>query len=145
MITLDADTQLPRETARRLVGTLAHPLNRLRFDPQTGEGNSGYTILQPRTEVRPVSANRSLFFDFECLLFRRTPENTLLNHDLFEGLHVRIGLASDIVSDAMVGAAPLLTAWFFSPYVADRISRPISPETEFLESPKATGSICPGP
>ena len=36
IITLDADTQLPREAARRLIGTLAHPLNRARFDPDHG-------------------------------------------------------------------------------------------------------------
>jgi cyclic beta-1,2-glucan synthetase len=33
VITLDTDTQLPRDSARRLVGTMAHPLNRPRFDP----------------------------------------------------------------------------------------------------------------
>ena len=32
VITLDMDTQLPREAAARLVGTLAHPLNRPRLD-----------------------------------------------------------------------------------------------------------------
>ena len=36
VITLDADTQMPRDTAGRLVGTLAHPLNQPRFDPEPG-------------------------------------------------------------------------------------------------------------
>ena len=44
-----------------LIGTLAHPLNRAEFDPVTGEIKAGHTILQPRTQVRPASANRSLF------------------------------------------------------------------------------------
>ena len=35
VLTLDADTQLPHETARRLIATLAHPLNQPRFDPLT--------------------------------------------------------------------------------------------------------------
>ena len=61
VITLDADTVLPREAARELIGTLAHPLNRAEFDPATGEIKAGYSILQPRTQVRPASANRSLF------------------------------------------------------------------------------------
>ena len=61
VITLDADTVLPREGARQLVGTLAHPLNRAEFDSTTGEIKAGHTILQPRTQVRPASANRSLF------------------------------------------------------------------------------------
>ena len=32
VITLDSDTDLPLDAARKLVGTLAHPLNRARFD-----------------------------------------------------------------------------------------------------------------
>ncbi len=61
VITLDADTMLPRETVHRLIGTLAHPLNRLRSEPLIGEKVAGYTILQPRTEIHPLSANRSVF------------------------------------------------------------------------------------
>ncbi len=135
IITLDADTLLPRETAHRLIGTLAHPLHRVRFDSRTGEGISGYTVLQPRTEIHPLSANRSIFskifsgsigldlystatsdvyqdlfgegiytgkgiYDiaaFKRILSRRVPDNALLSHDLFEGLHVRVGLVTDIV------------------------------------------------
>ena len=36
VITLDTDTQLPRDAARQLVGTMAHPLNRPVFDPVRG-------------------------------------------------------------------------------------------------------------
>ena len=36
VITLDSDTDLPLDAARKLVGTLAHPLNRARFDEQLG-------------------------------------------------------------------------------------------------------------
>ena len=61
VITLDADTVLPREAAHHLIGTMAHPLNRAEFDPVTGEITAGHTILQPRTQVRPASSNRSLF------------------------------------------------------------------------------------
>src|SRR6185436_10586543 len=48
VITLDADTQLPRGAAARLVGTLAHPLNRARLDPRERRVVEGYGILQPR-------------------------------------------------------------------------------------------------
>ena len=48
VITLDADTRLPRGAARRLVGAMAHPLNRPRFDPGQGRVVAGYAILQPR-------------------------------------------------------------------------------------------------
>ena len=61
VITLDSDTQLPMEAARRLVGTLAHPLNAPRFDPQIGRVTEGYGVLQPRVGVDLVSANASSF------------------------------------------------------------------------------------
>ena len=61
VITLDADTLLPRESARRLIGTLAHILNRAEFDSASGEVKAGYTILQPRVQVRPTVINQSLF------------------------------------------------------------------------------------
>ncbi|HEV8702916.1 MAG TPA: glucoamylase family protein [Candidatus Polarisedimenticolia bacterium] len=48
VITLDADTRLPLGAARRLVGAMAHPLNRPRFDPRKGRVVEGYAILQPR-------------------------------------------------------------------------------------------------
>ncbi len=61
VITLDADTQLPREAAARLVATLAHPLNRPVFDPAQGRVVSGYGVLQPRVSLSLVAATRSLF------------------------------------------------------------------------------------
>ncbi len=61
VITLDADTKLPREAARRLVGTLAHPLNRPFFDPEQGRVVDGYGVLQPRVSLGVVAAMRSLF------------------------------------------------------------------------------------
>ena len=48
IITLDADTQLPRETVGRLIGKMAHPLNRPRFDPALGRVVEGYGVMQPR-------------------------------------------------------------------------------------------------
>ena len=48
VITLDTDTRLPMGAARRLVGAMAHPLNRPRFDPRKGRVVRGYGILQPR-------------------------------------------------------------------------------------------------
>ena len=135
VITLDADTILGRDSARRLVGTLAHPLNHAQADPRTGRVVHGYGLLQPRTEITPASANYSRFsrifagdigldlythavsnvyqdlfgsgiyigkgiYDvdaFENSLAGRVPENTLLSHDLFEGIHARAGLVTDIV------------------------------------------------
>jgi len=134
VITLDADTYLPRDSARRLIATLAHPLNRAEFDPHSGAVIAGYTVLQPRVEIRPTSANQSLFtrdfaqdtgldlytravsdvyqdlfgeglyagkgiYDvaaFKRSLDGRVPDNALLSHDLFEGIHGRAGLVTDV-------------------------------------------------
>ncbi len=133
VITLDSDTQLPHDTARRMIETLSHPLNRARFD-STGHVESGYTIIQPRVSPSLPSTSGSpfsrLFSDpvgidpytntvsdvyqdltgegsyhgkgiydvraFNRVLSGRFPEAWLLSHDLIEGAHVRVGLASDI-------------------------------------------------
>ena len=59
VITLDTDTQLPRDAAKQLVGALAHPLNRARFDQRTV--CAGYGILQPRMAESLSGANRSRY------------------------------------------------------------------------------------
>ncbi|MGI6705295.1 MAG: GH36-type glycosyl hydrolase domain-containing protein [Clostridia bacterium] len=61
VITLDADTQLPRDAAKRLVGTIAHPLNRPVMDMVAGKVVEGYGILQPRMGITVTSASRSRF------------------------------------------------------------------------------------
>ena len=135
VITLDADTRLPRGAARRLIGKMAHPLNCPRLDPRTGRVIEGYAVLQPRvTPSLPMGREGSVFqrvfsgpggidpyafavsdvyqdllgegsftgkgiYDvdvFEAALAGRVPENTLLSHDLLEGIFARAGLVSDI-------------------------------------------------
>ncbi|MEO8376298.1 MAG: glucoamylase family protein, partial [Candidatus Sumerlaeota bacterium] len=61
VITLDTDTQLPRDAARQLVGTIAHPLNKPEIDPRRGVVTKGYGILQPRVGVSLPTARRSWF------------------------------------------------------------------------------------
>jgi hypothetical protein len=51
VITLDSDTHLPLDTAHKLVGALAHPLNRAFYDEKKKRITEGYTILQPRMAV----------------------------------------------------------------------------------------------
>jgi cyclic beta-1,2-glucan synthetase len=135
VITLDADTRLPRGTAARLVGTMAHPLNRPSFNAALGRVVDGYGVVQPRvTPSLPTDREGSLFqrifsgpsgidpyasavsdvyqdlfhegsftgkgiYDldaFEAALGGKVKENTLLSHDLFEGIFARAALASDI-------------------------------------------------
>ncbi|MCC6861507.1 MAG: hypothetical protein IT158_23260 [Bryobacterales bacterium] len=59
VITLDSDTQIPRDTARKLIATAAHPLNQPVIDPVERIIRDGYTILQPRISISMESAARS--------------------------------------------------------------------------------------
>ncbi|MGH7618629.1 MAG: cyclic beta 1-2 glucan synthetase, partial [Gemmatimonadaceae bacterium] len=61
VITLDADTMLPRGAAAALIGTIAHPLNRAEYDETRGRVVRGYGILQPRVGVSLASASQSRF------------------------------------------------------------------------------------
>jgi cyclic beta-1,2-glucan synthetase len=61
VITLDTDTKLPRDAARQLVGTMAHPLNRARYDAASGRVTEGYGILQPRVAASLAEAGRSRY------------------------------------------------------------------------------------
>ncbi|MBN2145846.1 MAG: hypothetical protein JW726_00600, partial [Anaerolineales bacterium] len=140
VITLDSDTVLPRDAARELIAVLAHPLNRAHLKP-VGAGESGeevvsgYTILQPRTDINPLSSSASYFTrifsgdngldlytravsdvyqdlfgegsyigkgayevdSFERSLENCIPENSLLSHDLLEGIHGRTALVTSTV------------------------------------------------
>ncbi|MEN6607869.1 MAG: cyclic beta 1-2 glucan synthetase, partial [Bryobacteraceae bacterium] len=61
VITLDTDTQLPRDSAWQFVGAMAHPLNRARYDETKQRVMEGYGILQPRVAVSMPGANRSRY------------------------------------------------------------------------------------
>ena len=61
VITLDSDSQLPRDAAAKLVGTILHPLNRPYFNPAVGRVTAGYGILQPRISITATSAKATRF------------------------------------------------------------------------------------
>lgn len=61
VITLDADTQLTRNSAKKLIGTISHPLNKAYFDPQQGRVTKGYGIIQPRISITLDSSSKSIF------------------------------------------------------------------------------------
>jgi cyclic beta-1,2-glucan synthetase len=134
VITLDADTQLPHGSARRLIETIAYPLNRAELTEDGRNRVRGYTIIQPRVSITLPSATATrftrLFTDargtdpycqavsdlyqdvfgegiyhgkgiydvraFHKILTGRFPEQRLLSHDLIEGAHVGVGLATDV-------------------------------------------------
>ncbi|MBI2681209.1 MAG: cyclic beta 1-2 glucan synthetase [Candidatus Solibacter usitatus] len=61
VITLDTDTQLPRDAAWQFVGAMAHPLNQPRFSEDQQRVTEGYGILQPRVAVSLPGTNRSRY------------------------------------------------------------------------------------
>jgi len=61
VITVDEDTMMPYNSARMLVETMAHPLNRPRFDEHKKYVVEGYSILHPRLSSDMPEADRSRF------------------------------------------------------------------------------------
>ncbi len=61
VITLDTDTQLPRDAAVKMIGTMAHPLNHPRFSSRRKRVVEGYSILQPRVSNTLPGNDSSLF------------------------------------------------------------------------------------
>jgi len=111
VITLDTDTQLPREAARQLVGTMAHPLNRPVFDAARGTVREGYSILQPRVGVSLPSARRSWFvrlFAGDAGIDPYTREVSDVYQDVFhEGSFIGKGIYDvDAFQRAMAGRFP---------------------------------------
>jgi len=61
VITLDTDTQLPRDSAWQFVGAMAHPLNRAQYSEQRQRIDEGYGILQPRVAESLPGMKRSRY------------------------------------------------------------------------------------
>lgn len=61
VITIDEDTQLVRDSARKLVGAMAHPLNRPVLSEDGQSVCKGFSLMQPRVVAGVENANRSLF------------------------------------------------------------------------------------
>ncbi|MEY4744914.1 MAG: hypothetical protein RL272_859, partial [Candidatus Parcubacteria bacterium] len=133
VLTIDEDTELARDSARALIGTIDHPLNRPIIDPVRRVVTRGYGIVMPRPALRfkegqtsafsrifgglpGIEAYSSVVSDLHQDLFGdgmfqgkgiydvdavtvtmegRIPENTVLSHDLLEGLYARAGTAAD--------------------------------------------------
>src|SRR6185295_5469975 len=125
---------LPHGSARKLIETIAHPLNKVELTEDRRSRLRGYTIIQPRVSITLPSATATrftrLFTDargsdpycqavsdvyqdvfgeaiyhgkgiydvraFHKILTSRFPDQRLLSHDLIEGAHVGVGLATDV-------------------------------------------------
>ena len=135
VITLDSDTNLVLDTAKELVGAMAHVLNKPIIDKKRNIVIDGYGIMQPRIGIDLDSSRKTLFtkiyagmggidsysgaisnvyqdnflegaftgkgiYDlnvFNQVLENSIPENTVLSHDLLEGIYARCGLVSDVI------------------------------------------------
>ncbi len=111
VIVLDSDTELPRDSARELAATLAHPLNHAVFDARLGRVTEGYSILQPRVGITLASANSSRFarlFAGECGIDPYTRAVSDVYQDVFgEGSFIGKGIYDvDAVHQAMTGKFP---------------------------------------
>ncbi len=112
VITLDADTKLPIDSIRQLVGTAAHPLNWPVLDPVTRRVVSGYSILQPRvTPTLPQRREHSLFhqlFSGACGMDAYSSAVSEVYQDLFgHGTYSGKGLYEvDSFEAALTGRVP---------------------------------------
>ncbi|MFL9484069.1 GH36-type glycosyl hydrolase domain-containing protein [Chitinophagaceae bacterium LWZ2-11] len=61
IITLDTDTLLPRDAAWKMIGTMAHPLNKAVYSKEKQRVSMGYTILQPRVSTSLPNDESSLY------------------------------------------------------------------------------------
>ena len=111
VITLDTDTQLPRDAARQFIGTMEHPLNRAVYDPQQRCISSGYAILQPRVGISLPSTARSAYarlFGSEAGVDPYTRAVSDVYQDLFQqGSFIGKGIyAVDAFEQALAGCFP---------------------------------------
>ena len=135
IITLDSDTNLVLNTAKELVGAMAHVLNKPILDEKRNIVIEGYGIMQPRIGIDLDSSRKTLFTKiyaglggidaysgaisdvyqdnfkegsftgkgiYDLKIFNKVledviPENTVLSHDLLEGIYARCALISDII------------------------------------------------
>ena len=61
IITLDTDTELVLYSAQKLIGAMAHPLNRAKLSDDGRRVDSGYGIMQPRVNVDVEVTNKSRY------------------------------------------------------------------------------------
>ncbi|MDE1153761.1 MAG: glucoamylase family protein [Micavibrio sp.] len=61
VITLDTDTQLPRDAAHQFIGVMAHPLNRAHYDENLGRVTEGYGLMQPRVAATLPDVDASIY------------------------------------------------------------------------------------
>jgi len=96
VITLDADTQMPRDAAKKLIGAMSHPLNRPVLSEDGLRVVKGYGLMQPRIGIDVVSAAKthfSLIFSGQAGLDTYSAAASDVYQDLFgEGIFTGKGI-----------------------------------------------------
>ena len=111
VITLDADTKLPRDSAKKLIGAMAHPLNNAVINNSKKKVDRGYGLMQPRIGVSILSANKTLFskiFSGETGIDIYTTAVSDVYQDLFgEGIFTGKGIYNvDVFNYMLKGEIP---------------------------------------
>ncbi|MHC1684125.1 MAG: glucoamylase family protein [Clostridiaceae bacterium] len=108
IITLDADTVLPIDTAKKLIGAMSHPLNRAIVD-ESGRVVRGYGLMQPRINISTISANKTIYsklFSGETGIDTYTMAVSDVYQDLFgEGIFTGKGIFDIDVFHRVLGNA----------------------------------------
>ncbi|MDD3838989.1 MAG: glucoamylase family protein [Clostridia bacterium] len=111
IITLDSDTQLPGETAKILIGTCAHILNRPVLNDESTRVIDGYGILQPRISIsitNAYSTNFSKIYSEQAGVDPYTTAVSDVYQDLFcEGIFTGKGIYDiDVFQTVLDGKLP---------------------------------------
>lgn len=85
VITLDSDTQLPRESVWKFIATMAHPLNQAIYNPEKKRVTDGYGILQPRLASAIPKTATSLYLRMQSDVFGIDPY-TRVSSDVYQDL-----------------------------------------------------------
>jgi Cellobiose phosphorylase len=108
VITLDADTQLPMGSAKKLIGAMSHMLNRPYVDMERKVVLRGHGLMQPRVSVGNLSANKTMFskiFSGETGMDMYTTAVSDVYEDLFdEGIFTGKGIYDiDVFNNILKG------------------------------------------
>ncbi|HTN45667.1 MAG TPA: glucoamylase family protein [Flavipsychrobacter sp.] len=116
VITLDTDTNMPRETAWQMIATMAHPLNKALFDDHKGRVVEGYGILQPRVAVS-LPGTTTTFFE--------------RMHSIDTGLDPYTHMISDVYQD-LFGEGSFIGKGIYDVDVFERALADTFPENRIL-------------
>src|SRR4029078_5520649 len=112
VITLDSDTQLPREAVWKFIAAMAHPLNHAVYDPHKKRVTGGYGILQPRVEPSIPKTTTTLYLRMQGRLLGIDPYtrgSSDVDQDIFgEGSFIGKGIYDvDVFESVLDGVFPV--------------------------------------